>query len=115
MATNLSRKSKRSGRDGAGAQGERSKVRHGSYGPPGGASGRLPPLRPVLPGARRPRLDAAGEPATIGGLILAVIAAVNARGMCATAAAKIAALPSGDMDDIASLCRCSDCLRLRAN
>ena len=89
------------------------KVRHSSY--PSGASGRLPPLRPVLPGARRPRLDAAGEPATIGGLILAVIAAVNARGMCATAAAKIAALPSGDMDDIASLCRCSDCLRLRAN
>lgn len=108
MATNLSRKSKRH-------------LIHG-------ASAGLPRLRPVLLGGKRPRpgherdsttssdRDAAGEPAkTVAGLIRAVIVAINARGMCATAAARVAALPSGDMDHIASLCRCADCLRLRAN
>lgn len=80
---------------------------------PSGA--RLPALRPVVPGRSR-RRSSAGEPApTIEGLLRAVIVAVNARGLCATEAAKIALLPSGDRDDIAALCRCARCLKLRAN
>jgi hypothetical protein len=44
-----------------------------------------------------------------------VIAAVNARGMCAAQAARVAELPAREVDGIEALCLCSGCVRARAH
>ena len=81
--------------------------------------GRLPALQPVLPqrGPARPTVEEKDTPVprTVRGLLRTVIAAVNARGMCATQAARIAELPADEVEDIESLCRCRDCALLRAH
>ncbi len=81
---------------------------------PAGAA-RLPQLRPQPP---RPvpvpvPVESPDEettaPHTLSGLIRSVIAAVNARGLCATEAARIAALPPSELRDIESQCGCASC------
>lgn len=57
----------------------------------------------------------APETGDFDGLLAAVVAAVNARGMCAAEAARIARLPDGDEREVAASCRCAECARLRLN
>jgi hypothetical protein len=73
----------------------------------------LPVLEPAPP--RRKRKARQQVPQTIAGLIQTVITAVNARGMCATQAARVAELPAADIHHIESLCACPECLLLRAS
>ena len=62
-------------------------------------------------GRRRRRL----LPTTHKGLIERVIAAVNARGMCAATVSRIASLPESEVAAMATRCGCCDCFMARAN
>ncbi len=70
----------------------------------------LPPVQASLLRPRRPQV-----PRTVNGLLQTVIAAVNARGMCATQAAHVADLPTEDLERIESLCQCQGCRLQRAH
>ncbi|MCS6912187.1 MAG: hypothetical protein RMK29_05900 [Myxococcales bacterium] len=67
------------------------------------------PLRPVLRGQPLP-----STPRTLAAMVQTVIAAVNARGLCAASAARLAELPAEEVAGIAALCRCPACWALRA-
>lgn len=73
----------------------------------GGAG--LPTMRPALV-----RKKAPGK-RTLRALVMTVVAAVNARGMCAAEAARVAKLPSDDLADIEGLCACAGCRELRTH
>lgn len=76
----------------------------------------LPRLRPALLQAGRPDpADPEMTPRTVAGLLRAVIVAVNARGLCATHAARVAELPVPEVEEIESLCQCAACLRKLVN
>ncbi len=55
------------------------------------------------------------QPASLEGLFARVIAAVNARGLCATEVSKLARLPESEVALMATRCGCEDCFLLRAN
>ncbi len=84
---------------------------------PDGAPG-LPELRPAT---LRPRplpeleeeMDEEDMPQTVVGLMNTVIKAVNARGMCAAHAARLAELPAADVEGIEAMCRCEGCVKGR--
>jgi hypothetical protein len=96
----------------------------GNAGPAPQKAQALPALRPVIevPGPRprtvpsRKRKSALpGAPRSLPALMRTVIAAVNARGICAAHAARLAELPVAEVDGIESLCQCAACLRQRAH
>jgi hypothetical protein len=61
---------------------------------------------------RRPHM---GRTRSIDGLVAQVIAAVNARGLCAAQVCKLASLPESEVAFMATRCGCGDCFVLRAN
>jgi len=74
--------------------------------------GTLPAIRPAVPRTGQPVRPV---PRTVAALMQTVITAVNARGMCAATAARVAELPAAEVDGIAALCRCPGCLRQQAH
>jgi hypothetical protein len=54
-------------------------------------------------------------PTTMNGLLSEVIAAVNARGLCAAEVSRLAHLPDSEVAAMATRCGCRDCFVLRAN
>jgi hypothetical protein len=63
----------------------------------------------------RGRRRRAAAPATVDGLVGCVIAAVNARGLCAADLARLAHLPESEVGAMATRCGCRGCFLLRAN
>lgn len=86
---------------------------HAAWTPDVPSQEELPPVEPAAP--QRKRRARQKVPQTVAGLIQTVITAVNARGMCATQAARVAELPAADIHQIESLCACPACLLVRAN
>lgn len=78
------------------------------------------PALPSFP-TRSPSLAARGRrrrrpsPPTMHGLMARVIAAVNARGLCAAEVSRLAHLPASEVAAMATRCGCRDCFILRAN
>ena len=78
----------------------------------------MPSLWPRSPSlafrGRRRRLPSL-RTLTMEGLFTRVIAAVNARGMCAAEVARIAELPTSEVAAMANRCGCASCFIQRAN
>lgn len=54
-------------------------------------------------------------PATLDSLMACVIAAVNARGLCAAMMSRMAKLPESEIAAMATHCGCQDCFSARAS
>ncbi len=75
---------------------------------------RSDPLRQVI-GTKKQKATLPDIPRSVPALLRTVIVAVNARGICATHAARLAELPVSEVDHIESLCQCPACCRQRAH
>lgn len=81
----------------------------------GPAGESLPGLRPLPPAPLVRRQQPGLERRSIASLLRSVVLAVNARGLCAAHAARVAELPADEVQGIQQLCRCADCLRQSAH
>lgn len=75
-----------------------------------------PMLRPVAPAPlpARPSRERGPRTRTVASLLRSVVLAVNARGLCAAHAARLAELPVAEVVDIEQMCQCQGCLRQQA-